>query len=288
VALAPYHGLTMWILWLWGMVSRERNAAPPAPAPAPLPPAEATAQTARRGVAELASLSLEELMIPRSQVVMLQGDRLARDAIAEVARGPHALYPVYGESVDQPLGVVRILDLADPAALSRPVKDLVRAAPVVPETMNGLTLLRDLRGAPVPAALVVDEFGGMAGFVTVEDLIEVLVGDLVGEHDVVRARIVPAGPGSYRVDGTCTVEEFNHFFGAILPEGEYETVAGFLLDRLGRIPQSGDAYDLPVASIQVLERTERRILSVIVRIAAPSAAATGAAHPVQSGPARRE
>ena len=185
-----------------------------------------------------------------------------RDAVAEVRRRPHALYPVHGDTVDQPLGVVRILDLAEPGARDRPVRDLVRPARILPETVRGLRLFRDLASAPIPAALVVDEYGGMAGLVTVEDLVEVLVGDLEGEHEVVRARIVERNAGAWRVDGTCTVEEFNRRLGGLLPEGEYETVAGLVIDRLGTIPSSGEEVLLPGMRLIVEEATDRRILWV--------------------------
>ena len=85
-------------------------------------------------------------------------------------------------------------------------------------------------------------------------------GDLVGEHEVVRDRILSLEQGSYRVDGTCTVEEFNERFGPLLPEGEYETVAGLFLEKVGRIPQEGDEVKLPKVTLEVLQRTDRRIL----------------------------
>jgi CBS domain containing-hemolysin-like protein len=189
-----------------------------------------------------------------------------RAALAELRRAPHALYPAFGESIDQPLGMVRILDLARPDALDRPLGDFVRPASIVPETMKGFDLLEDLCRAPMPAALVVDEFGSMAGLVTVEDLIEVVVGDLVGEHEVVRARVVQLGPDLYRVDGTCRVDEFNERLGPLLPEGEYETVAGLFLDSVGRIPPAGERLVLTGVELEILERNDRRILWLRARI----------------------
>lgn len=258
--LTPYHGLAGWILWLLGLARRRDLAAGSPEAVAAIAEATEPAGSPRRGVRDLAEFRLEEVMIPRSQVAALQGSVPVREAVAEVRRRPHALYPVHGDSVDQPLGVVRILDLAEPGARDRPVRDLVRPAPILPETVRGLRLFRDLASAPIPAALVVDEYGGMAGLVTVEDLVEVLVGDLEGEHEVIRARIVERGVGSWRVDGTCTIEEFNRRLGSLLPEGEYETVAGLVIDRLGAIPPPGEVVTLPGVRLSVEEATDRRIL----------------------------
>jgi CBS domain containing-hemolysin-like protein len=126
--------------------------------------------------------------------------------------------------------------------------------------MRALTLLQRLAGSPLATALVVDEFGGHSGLVTLGDAVEVVIGDLVGEHEEVRRRIIPLGDGIYRVEGTCEVEEFNEQVRPVLPEGEYDTVAGLILDRLGRIPQQGDEVALPGAVLEVLERTDRRIL----------------------------
>ena len=276
--LTPYHGLAGWILWLRALARRRDRAAGSVEAAAAMTGATEPEGSPRRGVRDLAEFRLEEVMIPRSQVAALQGSILVREAVAEVRRRPHALYPVHGDSVDQPLGVVRILDMAESGARDRPVRDLVRPAPILPETVRGLRLFRDLASAPIRAALVVDEYGGMAGLVTVEDLVEVLVGDLEGEHEVIRARVIELGSGAWRVDGTCTIEELNRRLGGLLPDGEYETVAGFIIDRLGAIPSPGEEVALPGIRLIVEEATDRRILWVRAEreLGSRSAAESGA------------
>lgn len=256
--LAPLHGLAGWLLWLRG-VARERGAARPPSAPAPADELFSP-ETPRDGVLDLSELSLEEVMVPRSQVAALEASRTPREVLPDVRRRPHSLYPVYERTVDQPLGVVRILDLANPDFADRPLRDLARPVAILPETVRGLRLIGDLCGQAIPAALVVDEFGGIAGLITIEDLMEVLVGDLEGEHEVVRNRILAMEAGAWRVDGSCTIEEFNRRFGPLLPEGEYETVAGFVLDRVGEIPAAGERIDAGRVHLEVLQATERRIL----------------------------
>jgi CBS domain containing-hemolysin-like protein len=209
-------------------------------------------------------------MIPRSQVVALDGGRTLREVLPEVRRRPHSFYPVYEGVIDQPLGVVRILDLSEPESADRPLRERVHPVAILPETVRGLRLLRDLARAPIPAALVVDEFGSMAGLVTIEDLMEVVIGDLEGEHEIVRARILSEGDGAWRIEGTCTVEEFCRRFGPLIPEGEYETVAGFFLDRRGEIPEAGAELALPGLRLEVVQASERRI--VWLRAEVPGAA----------------
>lgn len=271
--LAPYDGLALWAHWLLGLDRARRarrraaarleghgedrgGAAPPVADPS----------TAQEVVRDLASLTIGEVMIPRSEVVTLEGRATVRHAIEIARRAPHALFPVYGDGVDQPLGVVRMIDLSGAADLERPVRDLVRSVPIFPETMRCLALLPRLADSTDAAAFVVDEFGGLAGFLTIEDLIEVVVGDFVGEHETERRRIVEVSPKNYRVEGSCRVDEFNHAVGAVLPEGEYETVAGLFLDRFGRIPVAGDEVEVTGARLEVGAATDRRVLWLTVEL----------------------
>ena len=263
--LAPLHGLAGWVLWLRGLAGARGPSRLDLVAGADDEPA--APDSPREGVLDLSALSLEEVMIPRSQVVALEAHRTPRDVLPEVRLRPHSLYPVYERTIDQPLGVVWILDLADPSSADRPLRELARPVPILPETARGLRLLGDLCGQAIPAALVVDEFGGIAGLITIEDLMEVLVGDLEGEHEVVRNRVLAMEDGVWRVDGSCGIEELNRRLGPVLPEGEYETVAGFLLDRLGEIPAPGESIDAGRARLEVLQATERRILWIRVELA---------------------
>jgi len=253
--LAPLHGVSLWLVFLATAVRRRTR-----PRVAGSPAEEGGVESIRQGVFELDALTLTEVLVPRSQIVALGGDDTVETALTLARKKPHTVYPVFGTSVDQPLGVVRLTDLTRPGAWERPVREFAIVVPIVPETMTGVSLLERLAEAPIACALVVDEFGSLAGLVTMEDLVEVLVGELSGEHEIERKRILPLEPGSYRVEGVCEVEEFNEKVREVLPEGEYETVAGLFLDRVGRIPQQGDEIELPGASLEVLERTDRRVL----------------------------
>jgi len=275
--LAPLRGVSLWILLGYGAGLRRFRKTRPDPEARSREEEPTSPLSLREAVHELDSLTLEEIMVPRSQVVALSGDLTPREALSRVRSARHSIYPVHGESVDHLLGLVRMLDLARPGHVDRPVRELVFPAPIFPETMRGLDLLGDLGQSQISSALVVDEFGSHAGFVTTEDLVEVLVGDLVGEHEVVRRRILPVEPGVYRVEGTCEIEEFNDQVEEILPEGDYETVAGLFLEYTGRIPQPGDEVRVGRALLEVEEATDRRILWIRVSVAGAGAAGGGAA-----------
>ncbi|MCC7143983.1 MAG: hypothetical protein IT349_17955 [Candidatus Eisenbacteria bacterium] len=259
--LAPYLGVALWVHWGLALLAgrraaqgaareRERPTSPAASAVKPVAPHE--------GVRDLAALTAQEIMIPRSEVVGIDGRSAVEQVLGLARSAPHSLYPVHGESVDAPLGVLRMIDLAD-AAPHQKVDELVRPVPVVPGTMRCLALLPRLAAAADPAAIVVDEFGSVAGFLTIEDLIEVAVGDFVGEHETEHRRITPLPGSAWSVEGTCRVDEFNQVV-PLLPEGEYETVAGLFLDRYGRIPIQADEIDLPSARLIIEAVTDRRIL----------------------------
>lgn len=263
--LAPYLGVALWVHWGLALLAGRRAAQDAArdlerPTSTSTPAAKPVAP--HEGVRDLAALTAQEIMIPRSEVVGIDGRSAVEHALGLARSAPHSLYPVHGESVDAPLGVLRMIDLAD-AAPHQTVDELVRPVPVVPGTMRCLALLPRLAAASDPAAIVVDEFGSVAGFLTIEDLIEVAVGDFVGEHETEHRRITPLPGRAWSVEGTCRVDEFNQV-APLLPEGEYETVAGLFLDRYGRIPILADEIDLPSARLIIEAVTDRRILRLRV------------------------
>ncbi|MEZ4650572.1 MAG: transporter associated domain-containing protein [Candidatus Eisenbacteria bacterium] len=264
--LAPLRGISLWLLLGFEALRARIRRAEPTPSHDMRSEEPTSPVSLLEAVRELDSLTLEEIMVPRSQVMALSGEETPRDALARVRGAKHSTYPVHAESVDHILGLVRMVDLAKPGQIDRPVSELAATAPIYPETMRGLDLLSEIGNSEVKAALVVDEFGSPAGLVTAEDLFEVLIGDLVGEHEVVKRRILPVEPGVYRVDGACEIEEFNDEVREVLPEGDYETVAGLILEYTGRIPQSGDEVDLGRAVLEVEEATDRRILWVQVTL----------------------
>src|SRR5918995_6265361 len=222
--------------------------------------------------------SLREVMLPRTEVDFLPGDMPAHKAVRELSKAPHSRYPVTGESADDIIGFVHVRDLLDPDISSRtlPVREVARPVLSLPDTVPVLRALSDMRRNASHLAIVLDEYGGTAGIVTMEDLVEELVGDITDEYDVVTEQ--PASVrGEEVVDGLTTLEEFTERTGMVLPEGPYDTLAGYFMAQLGRLPDVGDVVHADVGAgenpsegmarleLRVSELDGRRASAIVVR-----------------------
>ena len=185
---------------------------------------------------------LREVMVPRTEVDFLPGAMPAHRAVRELTKSPHSRYPVTGESADDIIGFVHVRDLLDPDVSSRttPIAQLARPVLSLPDTVRVLRALSEMRRTSTHLAIVLDEYGGTAGIVTMEDLVEELVGDITDEYDVVVEPSVGLR-GDLVVDGLHTLDEFAERTGFALPEGPYDTVAGYFMAQLGQLPATGDS-----------------------------------------------
>jgi putative hemolysin len=195
---------------------------------------------------------LREVMLPRTEVDFLPGDMPAHRAVREVIKAPHSRYPVIGDSVDDVIGFVHVRDLLDPDLSSRttPVSEVARPILSMPDTVRVLRALSDMRRSSAHLAIVLDEYGGTAGIVTMEDLVEELIGDITDEYDVVVEERVGIR-GDLVIDGLTTLDDFAEKTGLVLPEGPYDTLAGFFIARLGQLPNVGDAVSLELTSVDL-------------------------------------
>jgi magnesium and cobalt exporter, CNNM family len=194
--------------------------------------------------------SLREVMVPRTEVDFLPGDMPAHRAVRELIKAPHSRYPVIGESADDVIGFVHVRDLLDPDISSRttPVAEVARSVLSMPDTVRVLRALSDMRRSSSHLAIVLDEYGGTAGIVTMEDLVEELVGDITDEYDIVAEERVGIR-GDMVIDGLTTLDDFAEKTGLVLPDGPYDTLAGFFMARLGQLPNVGDSISLELESI---------------------------------------
>jgi magnesium and cobalt exporter, CNNM family len=192
---------------------------------------------------------LREVMVPRTEVDFLPGDMPAHRAVRELSKAPHSRYPVIGDSSDDIIGFVHVRDLLDPDVSSRttPVAELARPVLSMPDTVRVLRALSDMRRSASHLAIVLDEYGGTAGIVTMEDLVEELIGDITDEYDVVGEERIGV-PGDLVIEGLTTLDDFAEKTGLVLPEGPYDTLAGFFMARLGQLPSVGDAIWLELPS----------------------------------------
>jgi putative hemolysin len=190
---------------------------------------------------------LREVMVPRTEVDFLPGSMPAYKAVRELRQSPHSRYPVTGSSADDIIGFIHVRDLLDPEVSSRsiPVREVARPVLSLPGTVRVLRALTEMRRNSAHMAIVLDEYGGTAGIVTMEDLVEELVGDITDEYDVVveeRRNL----RGDLEVDGLSTLDDFAEKTGFVLPEGHYDTLAGYFMAQLGRLPQLGDVVEADV------------------------------------------
>ena len=206
---------------------------------------------------------LREVMRPRTEVVFIEGTLSLADARRKVREGPYSRYPVIGRTSDDVLGFIHIRDLIplDKGNREGTVQEIVREILPLPGTNRVLPSLNRMRRLGHHIALVVDEYGGTAGIVTLEDLVEELVGEIYDEFDAGtdhedRVRV---SDGSVDVDGGLILQEFESVSGIQLPEGQYETVAGVVINRLGRLPETGDRVRIPGHVLTVLAMDRMRI-----------------------------
>ncbi len=226
---------------------------------------------------------LREVMIPRTEVEFLEASLPAFRAAAVVSKLPHSRYPLIGDSPDDVVGFVHVRDILTPSMVGRSVRleDLAREVAFFPGSKQVIPALTEMRRHGQHLAVVADEYGGTAGIVTLEDLVEELVGDIYDEYDQAggaAAREQRSG-APFEVDGLLNLEDFAEQAGIELPDGPYETVAGWFVAGLGRLPALGDELVGPGAGFEVIELDGRRIARLRVVPVAPEsldASATGA------------
>jgi len=225
-------------------------------------------------VFELSEYKVEDLMVPLSEVTALPEDAPIAEAALEIADKQHSRMPIYRSRVDDVVGIVHVFDVlqaatavrdSTPDAKAEPqtVGSLMHAPPYVPETMKASDLLVQLQTEQTHLAIVVNEYGKAVGICTIEDLLEIIVGDIDDEYDVEPSPIKVERPNVWRVEARTSVTRLNTELDLGLPESEdYETVAGFLIEKLRRIPDRGETVALPGMTIEVVEASDRAIESV--------------------------
>jgi CBS domain containing-hemolysin-like protein len=221
------------------------------------------------GVFEFSEKTAQEVMTPRTQMAALEADLTVEAAADQVAIHGRSRYPAYTESLDDIIGVVHSKDIL--AALrSRPgqtIRVIMRAPLFVPGTREVEDVLADMKRLKTHLAIVLDEYGGTAGLVTMEDLLEEIVGPIYDEHDPQ----VRSGPdeGGPRLDGSMPISEFNPEYGATLDDTDYTTIGGYIFGQLGRLPRVGDRVTVGPFTFEVMEMDGRRVKTIRLHIARP-------------------
>jgi CBS domain containing-hemolysin-like protein len=217
-----------------------------------------------QSIVDFAETLVREVMTPRPDIVALRDTATIGDLRAQFREQEYSRFPVYKENLDNIAGFVFVKDLVLLGAAddARPITTLLRPALVVPETKRVPELLRMFQQQQQQCAIVVDEYGGTAGLVTAEDLLEEIVGEIRDEYDVEMEPVVDEGNGSFLFSGKVDIDEVVERLKVPIEREGFETVGGFLLSQIGRVPAVGERFDIDGLSVEVLDAERRRINKV--------------------------
>jgi magnesium and cobalt exporter, CNNM family len=216
---------------------------------------------------EFGDTIVREVMVPRPDVIAIEDTATLRDVQALVLEHGYSRIPVFHEDLDDVVGVVfakDVLKAMHQGDGERVLTDICRPARFVPESKRVADLLREMQKEKFHQALVTDEYGSVTGIVSLEDLLEELVGEITDEYDTETPDVVEVGDGTYRVSGKTSIDDVNELLGAELPDEEWDTVAGLVLDLFGRIPDNGEETAFQGLRFTVEEVRGRRVATVLI------------------------
>jgi magnesium and cobalt transporter len=226
------------------------------------------------GVLEVSESQVRDVMVPRSQMVVIDIDEEFNEILAVIVESGHSRFPVIGEDRDEVLGVLLAKDLlryfGSDEAKDLPLQKLLRPVSVIPESKRLNALLKEFRASHNHMAIVVDEYGGVAGLLTIEDVLEEIVGEIDDEHDHEEAEFIrPDGDRNgkpvFAVRALTRIEDFNEYFDCELSDEEYDTIGGLVMHELGRLPRRGERVDFGGFEFAVTIADKRRIDSLQVQ-----------------------
>jgi magnesium and cobalt transporter len=216
------------------------------------------------GAIQVADLQVRDIMVPRSQMMSIKANQTPKEFLPSIIEAAHSRYPVVGESLDDVVGILLAKDLL-PLILQgeQPnfnIKDLLRPATFVPESKRLNVLLREFRANHNHMAVVIDEYGGVAGLVTIEDVLEQIVGDIEDEHDVEEDSYVkPLPSGDFLVKALTPIDSFNETFNTEFSDDEFDTVGGLVMSAFGHLPKRNEVSVIGEYRFRVLNADSRRI-----------------------------
>lgn len=220
-----------------------------------------------RNVLDFGDLTAADVMVPRTSVTVLFADTPSEEVLHTVAEKGHSRYPLVQDRIDNVMGILHVKDLTTRAASedlkSINLADIARKPVVfVPEGQTASSVLKDMRAGRHHMAIVIDEFGGMSGVVTLEDLLEEIVGDIQDEHDRDEPPIMDLGDGRLLVDAAVPISDLSRYLGVEIAEGDYHSLGGFLVDRMGKVPAVDASVSESGLEFVVREADERHVVKV--------------------------
>ena len=233
---------------------------------------DADALSMIEGVLAVADLQVRDIMVPRSQMVVLDRDDPPEKLLPVIVESGHSRFPVIGEDRDQVVGLLLAKDLlryfGESAGGGFNVREVLRPAVFVPESKRLNVLLKEFRVSRNHMAVVVDEYGGVSGLVTIEDVIEEIVGDIADEYDIEEDQTIRReGEGQYTVHALARIEDFNDYFRTSFSDEEFDTIGGLVMHQFGRLPKRGESVLIEGFEFKVLRADRRRI--DLLRVTSP-------------------
>jgi len=216
------------------------------------------------GALQVSEMHARDIMVPRVQMIMIRNDATPEEILSIVIESGHSRFPVIGDDPDEILGILLAKDLLSYFANRKEkkfdIKDLMRPAVYVPESKRLNVLLREFRSSKNHMAIVVDEYSSVSGLVTIEDVIEEIIGDIEDEYDIdEEEQIKLYGRNRYTVSAMTPIVEFNKVFGTMYSDEEYDTIGGLILKARGYVPKRGELFEFDGFSVKILRADKRRI-----------------------------
>ena len=240
---------------------------------------DADALSMIEGVFQVSEMRVRDIMVPRAHMVALHDDMPVEDMLPLIASSGHSRFPVVDENLDEIVGILLAKDLSHYSDEKKRnefvLKDILRSAVFVPESKRLNVLLKDFRSSRNHMAIVIDEYGGVSGLVTIEDVLEEIVGEIDDEHDAADAsNIQRHGYHRYSVLGLTPINDFNEFFSAELNEEKFDTIAGFVTHEMGHLPERGEEVVIEHFQFKVISANSRKVNNLQVTLLPKSVSLT--------------
>lgn len=215
------------------------------------------------GALSVSDMQVRDIMIPRAQMVVIDSDQPLQEALPKILQSGHSRYPVIGEGIDDVIGILLAKDLLPLIQADRNVpsiSNLMRPVTAVPESKRLNVLLREFRQNRNHMAIVIDEYGGIAGLITIEDVLEEIVGEIEDETDVDEGQLIrPINDNSFLIEALTPIEDFNEYFGTGFSDEEFDTIGGLVINAFGQLPTRNQTIRLDQFEFKVIHADERRL-----------------------------
>ena len=226
---------------------------------------DAEALSSMRSILTFSKLIVSDVMLPRGQMVSIDGEAMISDVLPTIIECSHSRFPILNQDHDEVVGILLAKDVLplvyNDTDSTTQVKSIARKATFVPETKHLDALLHEFRTNRAHMAIVVDEYGSLAGLVTIEDILEEIVGDIVDETDIEeQPQIIPQNDGTYMMNALIPIEDFNAYFKTQWPDDTQDTIAGLLSEQSGALPNLNDTLERDHFSFTILNRDDRRLI----------------------------